>query len=121
MAGNFAASLLTKTSTVINFVVCHSSDVVAKLNFVYPVGLALASNQRVIVKVLDSKSALTPGQFTGEHATIKKVRIIKSKINTHILLTMQLLSPVASHEVGTIRCIGLNFKDHAVGCKPSPL
>ncbi|CAG8972996.1 hypothetical protein HYALB_00007843 [Hymenoscyphus albidus] len=61
------------------------------------VGLAILAKQEVLVKVLDTKSALDiPASFTGEVKTIK-----------------ELLSPVSAQEVGTIRCIGLNYKDHA--------
>ncbi|KAJ6780376.1 hypothetical protein PWT90_03584 [Aphanocladium album] len=60
------------------------------------VGLALAGGQIVQVRVRDTASALSPGKFTGEVVSIRK-----------------LLSPIAPQEVGTIRCIGLNFKDHA--------
>lgn len=49
------------------------------------------------MKVLNVKSALDAGaQFTGETTTISKV-----------------LPPLSAQEVGTIRCVGLNFKDHA--------
>ncbi|KAL4901205.1 hypothetical protein BDW74DRAFT_187853 [Aspergillus multicolor] len=63
----------------------------------YFVGLAVSDGQSVSVKVLDAKSALAEeAAFTGELKTINK-----------------LLSPLAASEVGTIRCIGLNYKDHA--------
>lgn len=64
------------------------------------VGLAVASGKHVKVKVLGVSSALENGQWTGEVASIKK-----------------LLSPVTRAEAGTIRCIGLNFKDHAAELK----
>lgn len=49
------------------------------------------------MKVLSASSALdTRAQFTGEVATISK-----------------LLSPLSARDIGTIRCVGLNFKDHA--------
>ncbi|OAA81938.1 Fumarylacetoacetase, protein [Akanthomyces lecanii RCEF 1005] len=57
------------------------------------VGLALAAGETVKVRVLELNSALKPGKFTGEMT--------------------KLLSPLAPDEVGTIRCVGLNFKDHA--------
>ncbi|KAL4939800.1 hypothetical protein BDV06DRAFT_224692 [Aspergillus oleicola] len=61
------------------------------------VGLAVAAGQPVSVKVLGSKSVLDPdARLTGETKTIKK-----------------LLSPLAPAEIGTIRCIGLNYTDHA--------
>ncbi|KAI1264590.1 hypothetical protein F5Y18DRAFT_389416 [Xylariaceae sp. FL1019] len=60
------------------------------------VGLELVSGKPVGVKVLDASSALADGaNFTGEITTIKK-----------------LLSPISVQEVGTIRCIGMNYKDH---------
>ncbi|KAK0388086.1 hypothetical protein NLU13_4330 [Sarocladium strictum] len=61
------------------------------------VGLALAAKHEIKVKVLSASSALdTRAQFTGEVATISK-----------------LLSPLSARDIGTIRCVGLNFKDHA--------
>lgn len=61
------------------------------------VGLALAAKQRVNVKVLNVSSALDSGaHFTGEVAAIAK-----------------LLPPLSAQDIGTIRCVGLNFKDHA--------
>ncbi|KAJ3549838.1 hypothetical protein NM208_g279 [Fusarium decemcellulare] len=60
------------------------------------VGLAVATGQPVEVRLLDSPSAMDESQLTGQTAFIKT-----------------LLSPLSPQEVGTIRCIGLNFKDHA--------
>ncbi|KAL4962697.1 fumarylacetoacetate hydrolase family protein [Aspergillus stella-maris] len=61
------------------------------------VGLALAEGQSLCVKILSTKSILdTDVQFTGKTKVIKK-----------------LLCPVATNEIGTIRCIGLNYTDHA--------
>ncbi|OAQ64714.2 fumarylacetoacetate hydrolase [Pochonia chlamydosporia 170] len=60
------------------------------------VGLALRNGGAVEVDVFSGSSVLDPGHATGHVATIKR-----------------LLSPVAAHEVGTIRCIGLNYKQHA--------
>ncbi|VUC35334.1 unnamed protein product [Clonostachys rosea] len=64
------------------------------------VGLAIAANEEVRVNVLGGSSALSSGPWTGEVAVIRK-----------------LLSPLSTQEVGTIRCIGLNFKDHAAELK----
>ncbi|GAM40328.1 hypothetical protein TCE0_038f12598 [Talaromyces pinophilus] len=65
------------------------------------VGLALSKNEVVPVKVLDVASPLQDGgKFTSETATIKK-----------------LLSPLAAKEVGTIRCIGMNYRDHVAEMK----
>ncbi|KAJ4176993.1 hypothetical protein NW755_014109 [Fusarium falciforme] len=60
------------------------------------VGLAIAAGQSVEVRLLDRPSAVDESQFTGQTAFIKT-----------------LLSPLSTQEVTTIRCIGLNFKDHA--------
>ena len=63
----------------------------------HQVGLALAAKQQVKVKVLNVTSALAQdAQFTGEVTSISK-----------------LLPPLSAQEIGTIRCVGLNFKDHA--------
>ncbi|KAH7305256.1 hypothetical protein B0I35DRAFT_444234 [Stachybotrys elegans] len=64
------------------------------------VGLAVAAQQPVSVRVLDGASALDNSSFTGEVTTIQK-----------------LLSPLAASEVGTIRAIGLNYTDHAAELK----
>ncbi|SPJ88562.1 related to bifunctional 4-hydroxyphenylacetate degradation enzyme [Fusarium torulosum] len=60
------------------------------------VGFALRQNHEVKVHVFSGSSILDPGQKTGNTATVRR-----------------LLSPLASSEVGTIRCIGLNYKNHA--------
>ncbi|CAG7556513.1 unnamed protein product, partial [Fusarium equiseti] len=60
------------------------------------VGMALYQNHEVKVYVFSGRSVLDPGQKTGDTAIVSR-----------------LLSPLASSEVGTIRCIGLNYKNHA--------
>jgi len=55
------------------------------------VGLAMRDGDPVAVSVFSGQSVLTPGHPTGSIETIG-----------------ELLSPLARHEVGTIRCIGLN-------------
>ncbi|KAH7211269.1 hypothetical protein BKA60DRAFT_623397 [Fusarium oxysporum] len=60
------------------------------------VGLALRNDTEVQVDVFSGTSVLNPGQSTGKVEIIHKI-----------------LSPLAANEVGTIRCIGLNYKRHA--------
>uniref|UniRef100_A0A8H7K295 Fumarylacetoacetase-like C-terminal domain-containing protein n=1 Tax=Bionectria ochroleuca TaxID=29856 RepID=A0A8H7K295_BIOOC len=60
------------------------------------VGLALYQGADVQAEVFSGTSVLTPGEATGNVETISRV-----------------LSPLASSEVGTFRCIGLNYKQHA--------
>ncbi|KAK9437264.1 uncharacterized protein VB005_08250 [Metarhizium brunneum] len=60
------------------------------------VGLALRKGDDVQVTVFAGSSVLSPGIKTSEIETIG-----------------HLLSPVAQGEIGTIRCIGLNYKQHA--------
>ncbi|KAI9376189.1 hypothetical protein BJX61DRAFT_531024 [Aspergillus egyptiacus] len=60
------------------------------------VGLAIYHNHDVRVAVFSGLSVLNPGTKTERIETIH-----------------QLLSPLSSHEVGTIRCIGLNYTTHA--------
>jgi hypothetical protein len=55
------------------------------------VGIALRAGREVSVDVFSGASVLSPGVVTGNTETIERV-----------------LSPLAPHEVGTIRCIGLN-------------
>ncbi|KAI8651122.1 FAA-hydrolase domain-containing protein [Fusarium keratoplasticum] len=67
------------------------------------VGLALYNGENVEVEVFSGASALNPGKGTGTLEIIGRI-----------------LSPLAANEVGTIRCIGLNYKQHAqeVGLEP---
>ncbi|KAI5209456.1 hypothetical protein E4T39_00913 [Aureobasidium subglaciale] len=60
------------------------------------VGLAIRKGKDVEVKVFSGKSALSPGSLSDKTEKIAK-----------------LLSPLSQAEVGTIRCIGLNYKKHA--------
>ncbi|KAL9947192.1 hypothetical protein D7B24_005086 [Verticillium nonalfalfae] len=60
------------------------------------VGVALRKGQDVPVLVWSGSSVLSPGTKTTQREVVDKV-----------------LSPVAPHEVGTIRCIGLNYVQHA--------
>lgn len=60
------------------------------------VGLALRQKKEVVVDIFSGSSVLSPGESTGRQASISR-----------------LLSPLAQAEVGTIRCIGLNYKQHA--------
>ncbi|KAL4869498.1 hypothetical protein BDV12DRAFT_208580 [Aspergillus spectabilis] len=60
------------------------------------VGLALYNKQPVTVSVYSGSSLLSPGSKTTQTETIHT-----------------LLSPLSQDEVGTIRCIGLNYVSHA--------
>ncbi|ATZ56504.1 hypothetical protein BCIN_13g03420 [Botrytis cinerea B05.10] len=60
------------------------------------VGAAIIAGKDVKVDVYSGSSVLEPGTSTG---TIKEIG--------------KLLSPLAESEVGTIRCIGLNYVQHA--------
>src|ERR1700678_3177659 len=60
------------------------------------IGLATRKGEEVAIQVWSGSSVLAPGKSTGETAIVDKI-----------------LSPLAKHEVGTIRCIGLNYKQHA--------
>jgi len=60
------------------------------------VGLAVRNGDEVKVNVYSGSSVLDPGSPTGETAVVGRV-----------------LSPLAKKEIGTIRCIGLNYKAHA--------
>lgn len=61
------------------------------------VGQAIfTSSTDILVNLFSGSSVLNPGQPTGETSTIH-----------------QLLSPLTQQEVGTIRCIGLNYIEHA--------
>ncbi|KAH8883506.1 hypothetical protein GQ53DRAFT_882727 [Thozetella sp. PMI_491] len=64
------------------------------------VGIALRAGREVAVDVFSGASVLSPGVATGTTETIDRI-----------------LSPLAQHEVGTIRCIGLNYKQHAAEVK----
>jgi len=60
------------------------------------VGVAVFRGEDVPVKVFSGASVLAPGRETGQTAVIDRI-----------------LSPLAVSEVGSIRCIGLNYKQHA--------
>ncbi|KAJ9666955.1 hypothetical protein H2201_002788 [Coniosporium apollinis] len=60
------------------------------------VGAALVDGKDVNVRVFTGHSVLDPGSLTERTESIGK-----------------LLSPLSREEVGTIRCIGLNYKQHA--------
>ncbi|GAA5854780.1 hypothetical protein JCM8547_004070 [Rhodosporidiobolus lusitaniae] len=60
------------------------------------VGLATYAGEQVEVDLFAGSSVLQPGERSGKTAVVGK-----------------LLSPLAQAEVGTIRCIGLNYINHA--------
>ncbi|KAJ9104358.1 hypothetical protein QFC19_004000 [Naganishia cerealis] len=60
------------------------------------VGLAAYNSEPIKVSVFSGSSVLQPGEKTGESFEVER-----------------LLSPLAEEEVGTIRCIGLNYVKHA--------
>lgn len=65
------------------------------------VGQAIEKKVDVSVKVVAGNSALDyDASFTGEIKTID-----------------ELLSPVSQIEAGTVRCVGLNYKEHAAEMK----
>ncbi|KAG8353319.1 hypothetical protein FVEN_g8655 [Fusarium venenatum] len=70
------------------------------------VGAALRKGQEVAVDVWSGSSVLAPGSSTGTTETIDRV-----------------LSPLAQNEVGTVRCVGLNYRKHAAECglEPPPI
>ncbi|WVR09295.1 hypothetical protein IAU60_006360 [Kwoniella sp. DSM 27419] len=60
------------------------------------VGRASYSGDAIQVEVYSGTSVLSPGDRTGRTESVRR-----------------LLSPLAQSEVGTIRCIGLNYANHA--------
>ncbi|WWC63708.1 uncharacterized protein I303_106313 [Kwoniella dejecticola CBS 10117] len=60
------------------------------------VGLASVEGKPIEVEVYSGHSVLNPGSKTGEKKEVGRI-----------------LSPLGQHEVGTIRCIGLNYVKHA--------
>ncbi|RSH84085.1 hypothetical protein EHS25_005330 [Saitozyma podzolica] len=60
------------------------------------VGLASYAGETIEVDVFSGSSILNPGEKTGKKEVVER-----------------LLSPLAQNEVGTIRCIGLNYVNHA--------
>jgi hypothetical protein len=57
------------------------------------VGIAAYQDEQIEVQVFSGSSILNPGNRT------EKIEVVQ-----------RLLSPLAAHEVGTIRCIGLNVR-----------
>ncbi|KAE8419410.1 hypothetical protein BDV36DRAFT_251548 [Aspergillus pseudocaelatus] len=66
------------------------------------VGLALYQGKEVSVRPFTGASVLNPGQKTESTEIISRI-----------------LSPLAQNEVGSIRCIGLNYTSHAAEMKLS--
>ena len=62
------------------------------------VGLAYAAKQPIKAYVLDGRVPWEVAKRTGEVKTVGR-----------------LLAPLSAEQCGTIRCIGLNYSDHAVG------
>ncbi|CAM1505901.1 Fc.00g115380.m01.CDS01 [Cosmosporella sp. VM-42] len=60
------------------------------------VGMAILNGEDVVVGICTGASVLDPGELTERTETVDKI-----------------LSPLTQAEVGTIRCIGLNYKQHA--------
>ncbi|KAI1853289.1 hypothetical protein JX266_001995 [Neoarthrinium moseri] len=60
------------------------------------VGQAVRDGEEVLVKTFSGTSALNPGSLTDKTEAISKI-----------------LSPVSASEAGAIRCIGLNYLNHA--------
>ncbi|WWD09720.1 hypothetical protein V865_007848 [Kwoniella europaea PYCC6329] len=60
------------------------------------VGIASYESKAIEVNVYSGRSVLNPGEKTGQIEIVDK-----------------LLSPLGQNEVGTIRCIGLNYVNHA--------
>ncbi|CEJ56665.1 Putative Fumarylacetoacetate hydrolase family protein [Penicillium brasilianum] len=60
------------------------------------VGLALYQGKEVAVRPFSGSSVLNPGQVTSSTETIERI-----------------LSPLSQSEVGSIRCVGLNYVSHA--------
>ncbi|CVL05045.1 related to bifunctional 4-hydroxyphenylacetate degradation enzyme [Fusarium mangiferae] len=60
------------------------------------VGLASREGKEIAVNVFSGRSVLSPGSRTDRTESVER-----------------LLSPLAQDEVGTIRCIGLNYVQHA--------
>lgn len=60
------------------------------------VGAAVRKGGEVKAKLFSGTSALDPGSLTDQVEVIDRV-----------------LSPLTMEEIGTIRCIGLNYKGHA--------
>ncbi len=62
------------------------------------------------------------GLAAHEGKIIKAYEIIGSaldpsaQVSKNILTVKQLLTPLAAEEVKVVRCLGLNYSDHAVSC-----
>jgi hypothetical protein len=97
MVKYMAASQLIRTLTVLYTQVHQSPPRTDKLI----VGQAIEKNVEVLVQVVAGNSAFDyDASFTGEIKAID-----------------ELLSPVSQIEAGTVRCVGLNYKEHAAEMK----
>jgi 2-keto-4-pentenoate hydratase/2-oxohepta-3-ene-1,7-dioic acid hydratase in catechol pathway len=80
------------------------------------VGLAVKEGKVVKARVLSSSSALDEGaKFKGEERPVKQVRLPpREQQGTSTHSYEQILAPVTAEQVGSIRCIGVNYNDHGV-------
>jgi len=64
---------------------------------------------------VDGKTDIGLASFNGEKITAKLIKgsIYDGKVTSKTLTVKQLLSPLATEEAGLIRCLGLNYRDHA--------
>ncbi|KAK4332245.1 putative Mitochondrion protein [Rhodotorula toruloides] len=93
-----STAAMSTYSRLVRFLPASSSKPVIgePVNADQDVGLATYAGEPVEVEVFSGQSVLNPGERTGRKEIIGK-----------------LLSPLAQAEVGTIRCIGLNYLNHA--------
>lgn len=64
----------------------------------YTVGLAISQKQMLKAWEISGASALDAN----------------AKVTSDILTVDTLLEPIAPEEIGLVRCLGLNYRDHAV-------
>ncbi|CAK7229865.1 hypothetical protein SBRCBS47491_007392 [Sporothrix bragantina] len=94
---------LSSFSRLVRFVPKSSASVILigqPVDASVDVGLAVRRGEDVRVELFSGSSVLAAGTATGKFDVIDRI-----------------LSPLALNEVGTIRCIGLNYKQHAAEVK----
>ncbi|KAL7812997.1 hypothetical protein V8C26DRAFT_436613 [Trichoderma gracile] len=81
------------------------------------IGIALHRGQDVYARILRIESALDFSAILSEEVVQVKRVSYSYPLWTILLTDLEVLSPLRPEEAGTIRCIGLNYREHAAEMK----
>lgn len=117
MARHMAVSLLMQRSMVrLQKREAREEDYLLEADNPIIVGLAIKEGKVVKARVLSSSSALDEGaKFTGQERPVQQVRLHpRDRQGRSNHFYQQILAPLTAEQVGSIRCIGVNYNDHGV-------